>query len=585
MSKDLLSLKKFKRICFLTLLLALMLCPLSAQAAGNTIPFTVTGLEEWDRLYLYALSVDGTWADSIGEWLQTDEGNEMYAGFLKQGPSVLGHLSEENAARFVQTVIQAMKQEDGSFLLKAADIVYSGSGGEAAASAELAEGYYMAVAEGKRRIYTPILLHVKEGEQTYAYGEDDWSIPKLKQTLLKNGETVAGGSLSVKIGDKLELSLTVTQGSYPKVYSLEKRICSVSQVYENGVLWKKDAFRLTGAGGRELRDGEDYTLNFSEDASVFRFGEQADAPAAFYRIGGWYYFMNGVVAGEELAQAVAQYNDAYHTFWEETDAQETEHCSVLCITFCVWEKELTVSCELESGSWRIGADEQLLDRILESQLLYSVSPISVDALGASDEKVTLSSRGIRLRLRDGGISGSPDPDTGPTENMSGAVFLVLSRAGTLENSPDAAAIQSFVEEHGGGSYQVIWNTDKTSADIYVAAAAMQTDENGMACIGGLDENDYLVIQTVYPDGYAVSRVGLLLTAADDWQEGSHIKDVTWTDYRGVYLPETGGCGTAVYQKAGILLLALSVIFAGIRLYRTNAAIQKCKTNGEKRCGR
>ena len=585
MSKDLLSLKKFKRICFLTLLLALMLCPLSAQAAGNTIPFTVTGLEEWDRLYLYALSVDGTWADSIGEWLQTDEGNEMYAGFLKQGPSVLGHLSEENAARFVQTVIQAMKQEDGSFLLKAADIVYSGSGGEAAASAELAEGYYMAVAEGKRRIYTPVLLHVKEGEQTYAYGEDDWSIPKLEQTLLKNGETVAGGSLSVKTGDKLELSLAVTQGSYPKVYSLEKRICSVSQVYENGALWKKDAFRLTGAGGRELKDGEDYTLNFSEDVSVCRFGERADAPAAFYRIGGWYYFMNGVVAGEELAQAVAQYNDAYHTFWEETDAQETEHCSVLCITFCVWEKELTVSCELESGSWRIGADEQLLDRILESQLLYSVSPISVDALGASDEKVTLSSRGIRLRLRDGGISGSPDPDTGPTENMSGAVFLVLSRAGTLENSPDAAAIQSFVKEHGGGSYQVIWNTDKTSADIYVAVAAMQTDENGMACIGGLDENDYLVIQTVYPDGYAVSRVGLLLTAADDWQEGSHIKDVTWTDYRGVYLPETGGCGTAVYQKAGILLLALSVIFAGIRLYRTNAAIQKCKTNGEKRCGR
>lgn len=585
MSKGLLSLKKFKRICFLTLLLALVLCPLSVQAAENTMSFTVTGLEEQDRLYLYALSGDGTWADSIGEWLQTDEGNSMYAGFLKQGPSVLGHLSEENATRFVQTIIQAMKKEDGSFLLKAADIAYSGSGDHAAASAQLAEGYYMAVAEGKRRIYAPVLLNVKEGEQTYAYGKDDWSIPKLTQTLLKNGEAVTEGSLSVKTGDELELSLTVTQGSYPKVYSLEKRICSVSQVYENGVLWKKDAFRLTGAGGRELKAGEDYTLNFTEDASVFRFGERADAPAAFYRIGGWYYFMNGAVAGEELAQAVAQYNDAYHTFWEETDARETEHCSVLCIMFCVWEKELAVNCELESGSWRIGADEQILDRILESQLLYSVSPISVDALGTSDEKIMLSSRGIRLRLRGGGISGSPDPDTGPSENMSGAVFLVLSKAGTLENSPDASAIESFVEEHGGGSYQVIWNTDKTSADIYVAATAMQTDENGMACIGGLDENDYLVIQTVYPDGYAVSRVGLLLTAADDWQEGSHIKDVTWTDYRGVYLPETGGRGTAVYQKAGILLLALSVIFAGIRLYRTNAAIQKCKTNGEKRCGR
>ena len=559
-------------IWFFLLFLELTIYPACVQAAGKSITVTVTGLEEQDRLHLYALSQNGEWADSITEWLQADLENEVYAGFLRQGPSVLRHLSAENAGRFIQTIIQAMKKEDGSFSLEAADVTFeeSGSSGGTVVSAGLSEGYYIAVAEGKRRIYAPVLLIAEEeGNLTYTYTDDDWSVPQMEQTLLKNGGTVTDSSRWVKTGDKLELSLAVTQGSYTEAYSIEKRICSISQVYENGILWKADTLRLTGKDGRKLIIDEDYTVNFTENACVFRFGGRTDAPAAFYRFEGWYYFMDGAVAGEELAQAVTQYNEVYHASWEEEDVQEEEHCSVLCIMVDAWEEELAVACELETGNLYNGQD----NCILESQFLYSVSPISVDGLGVLDENAVLNSRSIRLTLLDGGISGSPEPDEGAPGNMAGAVFQVFFKAGTLENSPDSAAIQSFVEEHGGGVYRAVWNTDRTSADIYVGAGTIQTDGDGTGGIGGLEEGDYLVMQTVYPDGYAVTRTGLLLTA-QDWPADGNIKDITWTDYKGVYLPETGGCGAGAYQKAGLWLLAVSVMLAGIRQYRTGR---------EKRC--
>lgn len=579
--------KKIPQICLLSLLLALALCPLTVQAAEGDITFTITGLQEQDRLHVYALSRDGEWVNSIEKWLQTDEGKDLYAGFLKQGPSVLGHLSKENAGRFLQAIIQVMKKEDGSFSLEALDVTYSSEDDQVVVSAELQEGFYLAVAEGKRRIYAPVLLHADEEQQDYAYVKEDWSKPKLTQTLTKNGETVTGSSLTVNNNDQLELSLEVKQGSYPKGYSTDKRICSVSQVYESGVICTRGALRLTGDNGRELIIDADYTVNFTEDATVYRFGERTDALAAFYRLGDWYYFMNGAVvvgelAGQELAQVVERYNSVYHTSWTPEDVQETEHCSVLYIALDTWEEELTVNCGLEAGGWNIGAYDTRLESMVESQYLYSVSPLSVDALGVLDKRATLDSRGLRITLYGNGISGSPDSGAGDLTAsagaiiMSGAVFELYIKAGTINDSPSDTTIQNFVEEHGGGRYQVIWND--TSANIYLSVSTIEQDENGRACIGGLEENEYLVIQSVYPDGYAISKVGLLLTAAD-WTERP-IKDVEWWDYKGVYLPETGGRGTVLFMVVGIALMVLALLVVVILMRRRNAQYDEYEDDDE-----
>lgn len=49
-------------IWFFLLFLELTIYPACVQAAGKSITVTVTGLEEQDRLHLYALSQNGEWA-------------------------------------------------------------------------------------------------------------------------------------------------------------------------------------------------------------------------------------------------------------------------------------------------------------------------------------------------------------------------------------------------------------------------------------------------------------------------------------------------------------------------------------------
>lgn len=534
-------------------------------AASGNITVHVSNIQAGDRLFFYETashSQDGgawNWNPKIVSWMKEEE--EIYKKLLAKGPGIVEQMGQEELANLAQRMIMGLMPEaSGGFVLELAGQVRAD--GESV-SITLPAGYYLLVIAGTECVYVPVVFGGEQNTQTIAIPEGMRSAPVLEKTIRQQGTLEVSGQSGITAagGDRLAVELHLKQTDYPAVYAPLKNTCSILEVWDDGLELIPSEFSIKGKDEAVLTLDEDYTLQHITDATLYSISTVPEKGGlAFYEKDGWFYLMDGSVAGSSRQQALAEYNKLWGAAYTQAELTERKNGSLLSVNLTRWQEELHLSYLLHMGN---AYQPEGIYRAI-TQFAYSVNPVDAQMAGESAAEVRAESFCVKASLADGDTWDTGQPDGGKNVvYLAGGVFEVLEYADELTGAPDKETIEQKVSALGGGSYRVIWTEGGQTARIYLKTGQFSTDESGIGGIGGLRRKEYLLVQVMYPEGYALSRTGLIVEPDTDWpQTGesiTRIVDTLWKNYRSVMLPESGGFGTGGYTMSGMVVLILAVV--------------------------
>lgn len=551
--------------CFLmAVLLAVCLGKSEVCAASGNITVHVSNIHAGDRLFFYEAAVvsqDGgsrDWNCEILSWMQRDE--TTYKKFLTQGPGIIEQMSQEELGNLAQRMIRGLMPEaSGEFPLKLAGQTCAAGD---SVSVSLPAGYYLLVTAGAESVYMPLVFGGNQSLQKLVIPEEMKFAPALEKTIRQQGETGQPAQISVTAagGDRLEVELHLHQSDYPAVYAPLKNTCSVLEVWDDGLELVATELSVRGKDNIELMKDEDYTLQYVTDAMLYYISDPAESGGlAFYESGGWFYLMDGSVAGSSRQQALAEYNRLWGADYGGEELTERENGSLLSVNLTRWQEEVHMRYQLHMGNaWQPDGIYRAV-----TQYAYSVNPVNAQMLGESRAGVCAESFCVKAALADGATCDPNRPDGGDNAvYLAGGVFEVLEYADTLTGVPDREEIEARVTALGGSSYRVIWTEGGESARIYLRTGQFVTDESGTGGIGGLRRKEHLIVQVMYPEGYALSRTGQIIEPDTDWPQTDttviRAVDTLWKNYRSVSLPESGGFGSGGYTACGMAALSAAL---------------------------
>lgn len=554
--------ERIKTAIFLLLLWMMATVPVQAASADESI--TVSKVAAGDRISFYAAGGLENWNQTVADWMKSDEAT--YGRYLRQGPDIVKHMTPEEVGNLAQRMIMGLAEAgtDGFVLTRTQRVRAQ----KDTVTTTLPSGCYLVVVEGAQRVYTPVLFLTNQASLTVP--EEMVYLPDMSKSVrrVKTAAETAADRIEAAAGDALEVTLTVSQTQYPAVFAESKKTVSICEVLDNGLELLTDSVVLTDAEGTQLQNGVDYSVQQVSDAAFYYItsaaaneAEPALAPV-FYEKDGWFYLTDGSVAGNSLERALTEYNTQQDTDYREAELEMRKDGSLTVMNCNVWSQTLSLTYTMLAGNaWKPDGVWQAVSRYS-----YSASPIDAQALGIMNAAVEVNSYGLSTLLVDGATYDSAQPDGGPEAvYLAGGIFEVFEYAETLSGSPDKKAIQKYVQQQGGSSYRVLYREGDALADIYLLAGQFVTDENGFGGICGLTRTEHLVVQSMYPDGYALSRTGLLIQPDTDWPVKAdttvRIADTLWKNYASVELPKSGAGGIAGYTAAGlaILLTALCML--------------------------
>lgn len=513
-------------------------------ASGNTT-VSVNNMQAGDRLFFYEIaSISGegdSFAPVVLSWMQEDEAT--YAKFLTQGPTILNRMSQEELAYFAQRMILGLMPASAEdFALQPAGKVRADA---ATVSLDLPAGYYLLVIAGAKSVYTPIVFAGVQETQELTIPAKLQTAPVLEKSI---GQKDAQADMGVEAagGDILAVELTLRQTDYPAVYAPVKNTSSILEIWENGLELITSGLSIREKDGTTLTEGEDYTSQHVTDATLYDLTDSGTV--AFYESGGWFYLMDGSIAGDTPQQALAEYNRLWGTSYGEQELSKRTDASLLSLNLTKWHESLQISYLLHMGN----AYQPEGRYRAVTQYAYSVNPVDAQMAGETEAVVYAESFCANTTLTDGENDAQ----------LAGGVFEVLEYADTLTGTPDRERIEQRVAALGGGGYSVLWAEGGETARIYRKVGQFITDGTGFGGLGGLRRREHLIVQTMYPQGYAISKTGLLIEPDTDWPqtEGDITRVVAtqWKNYKSVKLPESGGFGTDGHTLLGMLLLLIAL---------------------------
>lgn len=114
----------------------------------------------------------------------------------------------------------------------------------------------------------------------------------------------------------------------------------------------------------------------------------------------------------------------------------------------------------------------------------------------------------------------------------------------------------FVTETGNGG-AVTYRFDGWTTTV-ADATVMSTNSDGKINVRGLDATTYYLVETETVSGYNLLKEPEAITIA--FSDEDFIKSITVKNYKGSFLPSTGGIGTVIFYVCGIALIGGTVAF-------------------------
>lgn len=574
----------------------------------------INDLVEVYRIASYAEATGKyNWATAVSNWMQnTTEGN-VYRSLT---PEKLSQMTDDRAEEFCEVLLMGLKNDsEGIANIPGYSFVIEEE--QEQFTLDVTPGYYILLPKGTERIYSLKWLKVEPTEEitvSYLQEQGDYQIPRMTFSMCNttadrgvNNETDAFPFTLAD--DELEFTADINIPDYPNMYSSGKRILNICIAVPRGICYTENSLSLKQAS---VELGEDkYSLQLLKDSIAY---ETMDGKLLFVgTINGYFYLPDGkllLAAGTEQ-EALDKYNLSYGTeYFLDTDLPGEESVGEAAEDVTQTDKLAADSSELslkkmtEMTVFIIALDTeaevsdlQLLYRATKDRkgtdtgsftnrllLSYSTSPLDSNLSCVTERTATAVSYGIRITVCKGdgkSIGMTAEEILKEAPRMTGAGFYLYRLTNTYEGDTTSVTEQathdSDEENMGEGdstgtdiSPQLIYNKEENKTYEYSYVTQLDVNENGVTEISGMEPEEYLIVQTKYPEGYTRSEEAILVSSTD-WtdetvMEGNFLLDVLWLDYATVYLPGTGKTGILFFVLAGTLIAGVAVVAIAKRTY-------------------
>lgn len=544
----------------LSLLLASWVLPMNAaaQAAAESQTVQISGLQEGESIHLYQLTTAEQWAAPVQAWLDRENAPAEFRDFGKS-PELLFRLQTQTQDRFVQLLVLAMRDTGANLILEDLGSRLTWNTETKNWEGAFSPGGYLLLPSSSQRIYSPRLLLVSDTQAEISYKDRYFSQPSFSMTVsTEEGEALTDQSFLVQ-GRKLMVRTELNPERYPAFFPAEKLVRILSFHLGPGQIPVLEKATVQEADlGFALQEGRDYTLESVSNVTVYT---GADHASCFYEDNGLFYFMDGSATGTTtLAGTLDAYNLRYGMALTETELKSVPSSTVVFLTLARWDDPLVFEYPVTIGNTYLPQESSQPAQVgsgialLEGQYHFTASVLPADPLGQFSELRQYTNYSVEAQLLDGGIAGDGQTQVGTP--LTGGAFTLYRLYAKAEFAAGAsqeeknAWIQQAVDVNPGQGYQVLWLDNQVS--LYLFHSAQAVDAQGITGFGALEPEEYLMVETIYPDGYATLRTAYQITPVA-WEHDS-FQTVTWRNYTGVYLPETGGIGTAAFTMTGTSLL-------------------------------
>lgn len=613
--------------CFLALWIVGLQNSKNTVMAADNGTLLLENLEVNDLVEVYRIAsyAEATgkynWATAASNWMQnTTEGNM----FQSLTPERLSQMTEERAEEFCELLLLGLKN-DSEGIANIPGYSFTVEEEKEQYNLEVAPGYYIILPKGTERIYRLKWLVVEpKAEQTVTYlaEQQDYLIPELTFSVsnLTENRGVNNDTDNYPFtleGDEMEMIADIQIPKYPNMYSSGKRILNICIAVPGGLSYQEDSLTITD-GAANLEE-EAYSLQQLTNSIAYE--TQSGELLFVGTINGYFYLPNGSLllsAGTEQ-EALDKYNVSYGTEYrldtenlassaseegeelstEENSSEEmaTEE-SVPTDNLAVEDAGLTLEratrmtvfiVALDTGAEistlhisyhatknNAGTDTGFFtNRLL---LSYSTSALDSDLNCVAERTATVVAYGIRITVCRGdgkSVGMTAEEILKEAPRMKGASFFLYQLTNIYEG--DTSAVQESsteteetTTEENAVPPQLIYKKDEDKTYEFSYVTQLNVNENGVTEISGLPQQEYLVVQTEYPEGYTRSEEAIWISSAD-WKddtvmEGNYLLDVLWLDYATVYLPGTGKTGILFFVIVGTLIAGIAAFAIVKRTY-------------------
>lgn len=607
-------------LSFLTFCRGLPDCDMVQAATGVTL--TLQGLEVGDLVEIYRIasykedSDSYAWESTVADWIQNKSEGNAYKG-LK--PEQLSQMTRASAKEFCQTLIVGLKNESKGIANLDGYTFPVSEEKEQYQVENVSPGYYIVLPKGTDRIYELKWLEIAPGSDSqvsYDADEGDYQMPTVTATV-ENKTTDRGkirdGTFVIE-GDEVEINAVISIPAYPDMYATGKRILNITVIVPQGLDYKEDTLNLS------LTDESAYSVGTYEKATTY---ETAGGDILFFGTPqGYYYELNGrlLVSSGTATEAVAKYNQTYETGYtlkeqdsassgqmettEESEAMEgTENAEAVMVltaeddsaelTACTARTVFVIALDTEQSMDEVTLGYQAVKNRAASNtgaydnmiaLSYSASPLDTNLMYSAISQAAVSAYSITIVSCEGSgesINMTAEEKLEKSPRFSGVVFTLYRLNKTYDGDAitgteavetaadgtetDSAETDSTETAAAGGNepLQMIYDADADKTYEYAYVTTLTTNSQGTASIGGLEADEYLVEQTIYPSGYTLSDSSLRISKAawtdETIMEGTDNLLVIWLEYETRYLPGTGKQGITAFAFLGSLISATALL--------------------------
>lgn len=549
-----------------------------------------------------------TWESEMADWMSNSAEGEAYTGLV---PNQLGTMTVDRTLEFCQQFLMSCKNESTGIANLQGYSFTATEEKQQYSIEDVTPGYYIVLPKGVHRIYELRWIVVNPEETvTVNYDEalGDYQLPKAETTVTN---TTSAAHETAWEGDEFDVTGTLTIPQYPNMYATGKRILNVTAIVPQGLKYAEDS--LKAESDSEL----EYSLGDYKDATGYR---TTDGRLLFFETKeGFYYELSGeqLLASGTTLEALDAYNTKHKTEYElpaesseeSTETAEASTESGEIVTYLGENKNqnmliaqenlrifvLSLDTEKELSqvtlSYHATKNSQINETgFLDNELFlsYSVSPLDVNLVRNCTSAARVRSYGIEIVVCEGtgeSVNMTTEEKYENAVRLSGAEFALYKLSNTYEGNyieeqgigGDTQATETSVNkervantENAGSTesntvqdlqYYYDKSVDKTYEYTYVRDLAVNS--NGEVSIGGLEATGYLITQTIYPVGRALSDTSLVI-APTTWSDETAMENnclfrVLWLDYETVYLPGTGSTGARDCYIAGLAIILCAFI--------------------------
>lgn len=595
--------------------------------AAEKVTVSFEGLEAGDKVEIYRIASysddEGQyiWSSTVANWLNNKSEGNTYKGLT---PGKMAQMTHERSLEFCETLISGLKNEsEGVVNLEGYSLLVDGEQDDY--SVEVAPGYYIILPKGARRIYELKWFKIESGNNlnvSYSQEEGDFQQPTVSVAVqnLTAERNPDGVELFALENDELKINSQLTVPAYPNMYATGKRILNITVIVPCGIEYRKDSLKL-GV------DEKAYSLATYENVTIYK---NSEGERLFFRTENDYFFeLNGsqLVSQGSLQDAVTKYNELHETEYEVPESEknfaplseiapeqttETGQVSeteagqepvselkpmsengnstvtpevgntVMVIALDTEQEISELSIEYDAVKSNKANEDCFFDNVVA--LSYSLSPINANLIYTESASARVNSYGIKITVCEGtgeSVNMTPEQKLEKLPRLAGAEFYLYR----LSDSTKGDNVVETTEADQGT--EVVGETESTLVDdeiepiqrydqeadqtyTYTFVRKLVVNGKGEVSLSGIEPDEYLLVQNVYPEGYTLSDVSLLIEASD-WSndsvmEGNNLLEIIWLDYETVYLPGTGKRGILAYMIAGTCIAGMALLLLFYRLY-------------------